>query len=82
MAFRHEKLRAEHESLQAAHVDLSARAGELARSIDDLRGGHVTTAAEKTRLEQRLLELKDLIIRQERTLDESKGELSRKRSAT
>jgi chromosome segregation protein len=80
MAARHDKLRAEHESLQAARVELSARAGELTRSIDDLRGGHVTTAAEKTRLEQRLRELKDLIVRQERTLDESKGEVSRKRS--
>jgi chromosome segregation protein len=80
MSARRDRLRTERESLEGARVEHAARAQELARSIDDLRAGRTTTAAEKTRLEQRLAELKEIIQIQEKALDESKGELSRKRS--
>ena len=40
----------------------------------------MTSAAEKVRLEQRLGELKQLALDGERALDESKAELSKKRS--
>jgi len=80
MTARRDKLRLERESLELARVEHGARAEELARSIDDLRAGRVTTAAEKSRLETRLGELKGLIHEQERSLEEAKGELSVKRS--
>jgi chromosome segregation protein len=80
MAARRDKVRSERESLEGARVQHAARAEELARSIDDLRAGRVTTAAEKTRLEQRLGELKETIQGQEKALEEAKGELSKKRS--
>lgn len=80
MAARLEKLHLERESLEIARVEHVARAEELGRSIDDLREGRVTSAAEKTRLEGRLTELKSLIQVQEKALDEAKGELSKKRS--
>jgi chromosome segregation protein len=80
MTARRDKLRLERESLELARVEHGARAEELARSIDDLRAGRVTTAAEKSRLETRLGELKELIHEQERSLEEAKGELSAKRS--
>ncbi|HTQ47945.1 MAG TPA: chromosome segregation protein SMC [Polyangiaceae bacterium] len=80
MTTRRDKLLLERESLELARVEHGARAEELARSIDDLRAGRVTTAAEKSRLETRLGELKELIHEQERALEEAKGELSVKRS--
>jgi chromosome segregation protein len=80
MTARHEKVLAEHESLDLARVEHAARAEELAHSIEDLREGRVTTAAEKARLEMRMGELKEIIQAQERALDEAKGELSKKRS--
>ena len=80
MTTRRDKLLLERESLELARVEHGARAEELARSIDDLRAGRVTTAAEKSRLETRLGELKELIHEQERSLEEAKGELSVKRS--
>jgi chromosome segregation protein len=80
MTARRDRLRAERESLDGARVEHAARAKELARSIDDLRAGRVTTAAEKARLEERLAELKDIIQTQEKVLEESKAELSKKRS--
>jgi chromosome segregation protein len=80
MAARRDRLRAERESLEGARVEHSAHAQELARSIDDLRAGRVTTAAEKTRLEARLAELKEIIQVQDKALEEAKGELSKKRS--
>ncbi|HEX8790927.1 MAG TPA: chromosome segregation protein SMC [Polyangiaceae bacterium] len=80
MNTRRDKVRVERESLDLARVEHGARAEELARSIDDLRAGRVTTAAEKSRLETRLGELKELIHEQERSLEEAKGELSGKRS--
>jgi chromosome segregation protein len=80
MATRRDRLRTERESLDGARLEHAARAQELARSIEDLRAGRMTTAAEKTRLEERLAELKDILQTQERALDEGKGELSKKRS--
>jgi chromosome segregation protein len=80
MASRLERIVADRESLDAAMVQNSARAQELRRSVDGLRAGRVTTAAEKARLEQRLGQLRDQIHTQDRALDESRAELSRKRS--
>ncbi len=80
MAARLEKVRLERESLELAQVEHVARGAELARSLEDLRAGRTTSAAEKARLEERMLELKALLQTQERALEESKTELSRKRS--
>jgi chromosome segregation protein len=80
MVARREKLAGEGDSLRASSVELTARAAQLAVSIEDARAGRVTTAAEKVRLEERLTELKALIQSQEKVLDEAKSELSRKRS--
>jgi chromosome segregation protein len=80
MAARQEKVRTERESLDVARVEHAARGKELARSIEEMREGRVTSAAEKARLEQRLGELKHLALDGERALDESKAELSKKRS--
>src|SRR5579883_1915100 len=77
---RLDKLRAERESLETARVENGARARELRRAVEDLRAGRVLSAAEKASLEQRLTELKVRIQAQERALDESKGELSARRS--
>ena len=80
MAARLDKVRAERESLEMSRIELAARGEELARSLDDLRAGRTTSAAEKLRLESRMGELKALIQTQERSLEEAKGELSKKRS--
>ena len=80
MGRRLEKVRTERESLDMSRVELAARAEELGRSLEDLREGRVTSAAEKARLEERLVELKALLQGQEKALEESKGELSKKRS--
>ncbi len=80
MTARKEKLCGERESLEGARLEHAARAQELGRSIEDLRAGRTMSASEKERLEQRLVELKELIQTQERALDESKGELQKKRS--
>ena len=77
---RLEKLRIERDSLDMARAEHAARAEQLAKSIDDLRAGRVLSAAEKSRLELRLGELKLLVASRERGLEESKGELSKKRS--
>jgi chromosome segregation protein len=80
MSTRLERLLAERASLEVDRVERVARAGELTRTVDDLRAGRQTTAEEKARFEQRLTELKALIREQERALEESKGELSGRRS--
>ena len=80
MTARRDRLGGEKELLDGARVEHAARADGLARSIEDLRAGRVTTVAEKTRLEERLGKLKELIQLQEKALDEGKGELSKKRS--
>jgi chromosome segregation protein len=80
MAARLNKLGVERGSLEAVRVECSARAEALVQSVEDLRAGRVTTAAEKTRLEERLRELKEQIVGHERSFEEAKGELSKKRS--
>jgi chromosome segregation protein len=80
MHARLEKIRVERESLDLARIEHSARAEELGRSLEDLRAGKTTSAAEKARLEERMGELKALIQTQERALEETKAELSHKRS--
>ena len=80
MATRLERVTLERESLALARAEHLGRAEEFGRSIEDLRAGRVTTAAEKSHLEERLGELKALLHTQEQALEESKGELSKKRS--
>jgi chromosome segregation protein len=80
MAARVEKVRLEADALELARVEHGARARELVHSIEELRAGRVMSAAEKARLEGRMAELRSLIVAQERSLDEAKGELSQKRS--
>ncbi len=80
MTARRDRLGAERETLEGARMEHAARAQELTRCLDDLRAGRVTTVAEKTRLEQRLIALKEILQVQEKALDEAKGELSKKRS--
>jgi chromosome segregation protein len=80
MGARRDKLGVERTTLEMNCVDRKAQAKELARSVEDLHLGRVTSAAEKTRLEQRLVELKDVVQVHERAVDQAKGELSKKRS--
>jgi chromosome segregation protein len=80
MSARFERLIAERDSLDAARIEHEVRTGELARSVDDLRTGRQATAEEKARFEQRLTELKAEIHERERALEESKGDLSSRRS--
>jgi chromosome segregation protein len=80
MAGRLERVTLERESLDLARLEHVARAEELGRSIEDLRAGRVTTAAEKAWLEERMGELKTLLHTQEQALEDAKGELSKKRS--
>jgi chromosome segregation protein len=80
MSTQLDKLVASRESLEAARIEGVARAEELRRSVDDLRAGRVTTAVEKSKLEERLGELRLQIHAQERLLEESKAELSASRS--
>jgi len=75
-----DKVNLERESLGVARVEHAVRAEEYARSIEDLRAGRTTTAEEKARLEERLIILKDRVQGEERALEESKGQLSQKRS--
>ncbi|HEY4016295.1 MAG TPA: chromosome segregation protein SMC [Polyangiaceae bacterium] len=80
MAARLNKVGVERGSLEAVRLECSARAEVLVQSVEDLRAGRVMSAAEKTRLEERLRELKELIIGHERSYEEAKGELTKKRS--
>ncbi|HLK37179.1 MAG TPA: chromosome segregation protein SMC [Polyangiaceae bacterium] len=80
MVARRDKLNLERDALERARVEHASRVAELTHRINDLRSGHVTTAAERSRLEGRLAELKGVIIAQDKALEESKGDLSRKRS--
>jgi chromosome segregation protein len=80
MAARLDKVRQERESLELSQIEHKARGEELVRSLEDLREGRTTSAAEKVRLEERMGELKALIQTQERSLEEAKSELGRKRS--
>ena len=57
-----------------------ARTEQLALAIDDLRTGKVTSAEERTALEERLAELRRAITESEHALEEAKAEASKKRS--
>lgn len=80
MTQRRDRVASELRSLEQSRADLESRTHELSLSIEDLRAGHAATSLEKTALEARLSENKQVIVQRERALEESRGELSRKRS--
>ena len=80
MIFREEKLSFEREQREGNVLELGARTGQLALAIDDLRTGKVTTAEERTQLEERLADLRRAITESEHALDEAKAEWTKKRS--
>lgn len=80
MLTRHEKLGYEREDRESSLLELRARRDQLALAIDDLRTGKVTTAEERTELEERLAGLRRAITESEQALDEAKAEASKKRS--
>jgi len=80
MRARMEKMRAEQATLEAAQDEHATRARELEEAVADCRAGKITTAEEKQQLEERLAHVRREIQESERSLDEAKHELSRKRS--
>jgi chromosome segregation protein len=80
MILREEKQSAEREEREGNVLELRARTEQLALAIDDLRTGKVTTAEERTQLEERLAELRRTITLSEHSLEEAKSEASKKRS--
>jgi chromosome segregation protein len=80
MIVREEKQAAEREEREGNVLELTARTEQLALAIDDLRSGKVTTAEERTQLEERLADLRRAITTSEHALEEAKAEASKKRS--
>jgi chromosome segregation protein len=80
MILREEKLSFEREQREGNVLELRARTGQLVLAIDDLRTGKVTTAEERTQLEERLADLRRAITESEHALDEAKAEWTKKRS--
>ncbi len=80
MIAREEKLAAEREQREGNVLEVRARTEQLALSIDDLRNGKVTTAEERTQLEERLADLRRAITLSEHALEEAKADASKKRS--
>jgi chromosome segregation protein len=80
MILREEKQAAEREEREGNVLELTARTEQLALAIDDLRNGKVTTAEERTQLEERLGDLRRAITTSEHSLEEAKAEASKKRS--
>ena len=80
MVVREEKQSAEREEREGNVLELTARAEQLALAIDDLRNGKVTTAEERTQLEERLGDLRRAITTSEHSLEEAKSEAGKKRS--
>jgi chromosome segregation protein len=80
MILREEKQAAEREEREGNVLELTARTEQLALAIDDLRNGKVTTAEERTLLEERLGDLRRAITTSEHSLEEAKAEASKKRS--
>jgi chromosome segregation protein len=80
MVLREEKQSAEREEREGNVLELTARTEQLALAIDDLRNGKVTTAEERTQLEERLGDLRRAITTSEHSLEEAKAEASKKRS--
>jgi chromosome segregation protein len=77
---RLEKVTTERAEVDGTREETAARASELARAVDDLRAGKQVTAEEKSRLEAELSALKEGIVGHEKAYEESRGDLSRKRS--
>ncbi|MCL2725649.1 MAG: chromosome segregation protein SMC [Polyangiaceae bacterium] len=77
---RQERLTSERGERKGSVLELRARASELALIIDDLRSGKITTAEEKSDLEDRLAGLRQAIAESERALDEAKTTASKKHS--
>jgi chromosome segregation protein len=77
---RHERLTLQREDLETDRVALRKKAEQLALQMDDLQNGRVTSAEDREREEARLVQLKQEIIGSERALEDSRAELSRKRS--
>ncbi|MEA2746878.1 MAG: chromosome segregation protein, partial [Myxococcales bacterium] len=80
MILREEKQAAEREEREGNVLELTARTEQLALAIDDLTSGKVTTAEERTQLEERLGDLRRAITTSEHSLEEAKAEASKKRS--
>jgi chromosome segregation protein len=80
MAARHARMQTERGSLDTSRAELSERVESLNSAVEDLRTSKVSTVAQREALEKRIAELKPIIVAGERTLETSKGELSRKRS--
>ena len=80
MVLREEKQSTEREEREGNVLELTARTEQLALAIDDLRNGKVTTAEERTQLEERLGDLRRAITTSEHSLEEAKAEASKKRS--
>ncbi len=80
MVSREEKLSVEREQREGNVLELSARSSQLALAIDDLHNGKVTTAEERTQLEERLADLRLAITESEHALEEAKAEWTKKRS--
>ncbi|MDB5215074.1 MAG: Chromosome partition protein smc, partial [Myxococcaceae bacterium] len=80
MILREEKQAAEREEREGNVLELTARTEQLALAIDDLTSGKVTTADERTQLEERLGDLRRAITTSEHSLEEAKAEASKKRS--
>lgn len=77
---RHDKLTSEKQERDGSILELRAKTEQLALAIDDLKTGRVTTAEEKTAMEERLTVLRHLILESETLLDEAKSEAQKKRS--
>ncbi len=80
MTARSEKVSAERVEVEGAREETAARVAEHARAIEDLRAGKKITAEEKARLEHDLGQVKEQIVGQEKAYEETRGELSRRRS--
>jgi chromosome segregation protein len=80
MLTRAEKLAAEHDDLVELTGEHQTRATQLAATLEDLRLGKTTSEEERQRVEDQLAVLRHEIGTSDRALDESKGELTRKRS--
>jgi chromosome segregation protein len=80
MLTRAEKLAAEHDELTELLAEHQARVTQLGTTLEDLRLGKTTSAEERARIEELLAELRREMSTSDRTLDESKSTLTKKRS--
>ncbi len=77
---RLERVRAEREELSDGQMTETARERELRQAVDELRSGKGVSVGERQRYETDLVRLRGELATGERQLDESKGELGKKRS--